>query len=134
MKRTFTKYPSTSIAASVSSSSGTCYIDNYNKWNRPYNVLENILDKANRCLAGSGLSVPDIEAIGVADNGQIVGFYHLYKTSSGNEYVIGWRDGEWKLFIYDNLSTQDLNNLANALDKFNEEFNGIRFHEDRPLI
>jgi hypothetical protein len=113
---------------------GACYIDNWSPYNRTLNVLENILKMANRCLAGSGLEVPDIDSIGVADNGQLLGFYNLYKTMSGNSYSIGWHPGGWKLFIYDELDANTLSVLAEVMADFNETFNGVKFHEDRPII
>ena len=128
--RKFTKYP----VMAANTPSKACYIDNYSKWNKPYNTLENILDMANRCLAGTGLSVPGIDAIVIADNGQLIGFYQLARTASGNEYTIGWQDGEWKLFIYDNLPAKTLRELADMLGRFNETFSGVKFHEDRPLL
>lgn len=137
MKRTFTKYPSKYVKANIDdieNSRGACYIDNWSPYNKTYNVLENIMDMANRCLQGSVLSVPDVDSIGVADNGQLLGFYHLYKTRSGNWYSIGWQGGEWQLFIYDNVSAENLHWLADAMDEINNTFNGVRFHEDRPII
>lgn len=137
MKRTYTKYPNSYVKADIDSiekSRGACYIDNWSPYNKTYNVLENILKMANNCLAGSGLEVSDINSIGVADNGQLVGFYHLYKTLSGNWYSIGWHNGEWKLFIYDELDANTLSVLAEVMTDFNETFSGIKFHEDRPII
>lgn len=137
MKRTFTKYPGKRITASiddVEKSRGACYIDNWYRYNPTYNALENILKMANSCLAGSGLEVPDIHSIGIADNGQLVGFYKLYKTTSGNYYSIGWTNGGWKLSIYDELDANTLLVLAEVMADFNETFNGVKFHEDRPII
>lgn len=133
MKRTFRKYPSNYVKASTTSK-GPCYIDNYDKWVKPINTLNNIRDMANRWLNGSGLSVPDIDSIGIADNGQLVGFYNLYKTKSGNWYTIGWRNGEWELSIYDDVDAATLQTLLEVLLTFNDVFTGIRFHEDRPII
>lgn len=132
MKRQFTKYPSKVTASTVSSDA--CYIDNYSKWDKPINTLNNIMDMANRWLKGSGLSVPGIDSIGIADNGQLLGFYNLYKTKSGNWYSILWQGGEWKLSIYDEVDAETLKTLYEVLDTFNHLFRGIRFHEDRPLI
>lgn len=135
-KKTFTKYPNSYVKAdigNVEKSRGACYIDNWSPYHRTYNVLENILKMANNCLAGSGLEVSNINSIGVADNGQLVGFYELYKTKSGNFYSIGWHNSGWKLFIYDELDADTLSVLAEVMADFNETFNGVKFHEDRPI-
>ena len=113
---------------------GACYIDNWSPYNKTYNVLDNILKMANSCFAGSGLEVPDIQSITVADNGQLLGFSRLYKTRSGNFYSIGWSNSGWKLFIYDELDANTLLVLAEVMADFNETFNGVKFHEDRPVI
>lgn len=137
MKRSFTKYPQGYVKADIDSiekSRGACYIDNWSPYNKTYNVLENILKMANNCLAGSGLEVPNIDSIGVADNGQLLGFYNLYKTKSGNFYSIGWHNGGWKLAIYDELDANTLSVLAEVMTDFDETFNGVKFHEDRPII
>ena len=136
MGRKFTKYPSTSVnAATKSVPSKACYIDNYDHWVRSnYNdVLNNIMEMANRCLQGSGLVVPNTDAIEIADDGQLLGFSRLKRTKSGNEYNIGWSGGEWKLFIYDELSVNELFAYAKALDNIFETFNSIKFHQDRPI-
>lgn len=137
MKRTSTKYPQNYVKADIDNiekSRGACYIDNWSPYNKTYNVLENILKMANNCFAGSGLEVPNIDSIGVADNGQLLGFYNLYKTDSGNSYSIGWKLTGWKLFIYDELDANTLSVLAEVMAHFNETFNGVKFHEDRPII
>lgn len=76
-KKTFTKYPQSYVKANIDDiekSRGACYIDNWSPYHRTGNALENILKMANNCLAGSGLEVPNIDSIGVADNGQLLGF------------------------------------------------------------
>lgn len=135
MGRKFTKYPNTSVNAATSVSSKACYIDNYNHWVRSNygDVLNNIMDMANRCLQGSGLVVPNTDAIEIADDGQLLGFLHLKRTASGNEYSIGWSGGKWKLFVYDDLSVNELFAYAKALDNIFETFSSIKFHQDRPI-
>ena len=131
MGRTFKKYPSKYVKASTQMSA--CYIDNWNKWVRSnyLDVFNNIMSMANRCFEGSDLSINSPEMIDVTDNGQITGFHRLYKSKSGNEYSIIWQDSQWKLQIYDSVSAEDLMIYAEVMQRFNETFSGIRFHQDR---
>ena len=136
MIKKLTKYPSKCIKANENAmrSPGACYIDNYSRYNRPYNTLENIVKMVNRCLAGSNLELSDIDSVGIADNGQLLGFYSLYKTESGNYYDILWTRDGWKIHIYDALDEDALLSLAKVMHNINETFNGVKFHEDRPII
>lgn len=130
MKTTNRKYPSNYVKASTDTFAKACYIDGYSKYNPPYNILETIKDLANDCLAGSRLSVPNIDAISITDNGQILSFNLLYKTASGNYDGIGWSGRGWRLDTYCGLMPDELHSLADAMDRFNKTFDGLSFSTD----